>query len=261
MTRKEQIKDIIANKSKILKLKKASRKYTDGAVVGAKPFKMDNASKELPDDTDEVIYRTIIANTYNYLDSHGDVHLNGCFAKSISENKNQLYLSDHEMEIGNIMGQVLKAYEHSDSFKAFGYDSDKMTQALLKDVAIYKADDEKFFNQMLRGQIKQHSVGMQYIQIFLAADDASYEEEYKLYTELLPKIGNFEEVEKYGYFWAVKEAREFETSAVTLGSNDLTGIFDANGDKTQSDKAAAPSTAKANEPLEPKKSIYHYINY
>lgn len=259
MNRKENILYQIKNKDKIKAVKKAARKLTDGAIIGAKPFKMDAQKMELPDDTDDVIYRTIIANTYNYMDSHDDVHLSGLFSKSIKENKNQLYLKDHVMSVDKVAGKVLEVYEHEDSFKAFGYDSDKMTQALLKNVAVYKDDDEKFFNLMLRGQINQHSVGMQYIQLFLAADDVNSEEEYKMYTELLPKIANYEEVEKQGYFWAVKEAREFETSAVTLGSNDLTGIFDANGEKTQDDKAAAQSTAKVEEPLKPKKSIYSYI--
>lgn len=261
MNRKDNIRYQLANKDKIKAVKKAARKYTDGAVLGTKPFKMDAQKMELPDDTDEVLYRTIIANTYNYMDSHDDVHLNGCFAKSVSENKNQLYLKDHVMSVDKIAGKVLEAYEHTDSFKAFGYDSDKMTQALLKNVAIFKADDESFYNKMLRGQINQHSVGMQYIQLFLAADDVTSEDEYKLYTELLPKIANFEAVEANGYFWAVKEAREFETSAVTLGSNDLTGIFDANGDKTQNNDAADKLTAEIKEPLKPTKSIYHFINY
>lgn len=259
MNRKEQIAYQLGNKDKIKALKRAARKFSDGAIAGAKPFKLDLTTKELPDDTDDVIYRTIIANTYNYMDSHGDVHLNGCFSKTIAENKYQLYLKDHTMSVDKVAGEVLRAYEHTDNFKAFGFDSDKMTQALLKDVAIYKKDDEKFFNLMLRGQIMQHSVGMQYIKLELAADDVNNEEEYKLYTELLPKIANFEEVEKHGYFWAVKEAREFETSAVVLGSNDLTGIFDANGNETQSDKAAAPSTAKVDEPSTPTKSIYSYL--
>ena len=94
----------------------------------------------------------------------------------------------------------------------------------------------------------------------LAADAPDYPEEYKLYTEILPKIANFEEVEKIGYFWAVREAREFETSAVTLGSNDLTGIYDANGVKTQSKEAAEEGTLK-DEPLKTKRSVYHFINY
>ena len=260
MTRKEIIKGIIKDQDRLKGLKRASRKFADGSIVGAKPFKIDANKAELPEDTEDIIYRTIIANTYNYMDSHGDVHLNGTFTKSIKENKNQLYLKDHKMSVDHIAGQVLKAYEVSGTFKDFGFDSDKETQALLKDVAIYKDDDETFFNLMKRGQINQHSVGMQYIKIELAADDPDYPEEYKLYTEILPKIANFEEVEKIGYFWAVREAREFETSAVTLGSNDLTGIYDANGVKTQSKEAAEEGTLK-DEPLKTKRSVYHFINY
>ncbi len=35
------------------------------------------------DEEKGILKRTIVSNTYNWLDSHGDVHLNGIFAKSI----------------------------------------------------------------------------------------------------------------------------------------------------------------------------------
>ena len=35
------------------------------------------------------IKRMIIGNTYNWMDSHDDVHMKGIFTKSIQENKNK----------------------------------------------------------------------------------------------------------------------------------------------------------------------------
>lgn len=228
--RKEKIQEVLANKDQIKALKRASRKYTDSKILTPKAFKeITGVSKELPQDTEDVIYRTIIANTYLYLDSHDDVHAPNIFTKSIQENKRQLYLKDHILSVDNISGEVLRAYEQSGEFKNFGFDSSKETQALLKDVAIYKEWDESFFNKMKAGQINQHSVGMQYIKLDLAVDDATQEEEFKLYAEILPKIGNAEQVAEQGYFWYIREAKEFETSAVALGSNPITGVL--NNDK------------------------------
>ena len=168
------------------------------------------------------------------------------------------------------------------TFEKFGYDSGLSTMAFLKDVAIYKEQSEQFFSQMSNGMINQHSVGMMYIKIALAVDDISDAEGYKLYTSLLPIIGNSKEVEEQGYFFAVQEAKELETSAVTMGSNSLTGIYNDNKKeyneddiekivqnfgnidkfdklyqnyvKTRTDKAVI------NDTLDNKKSFIHLIN-
>lgn len=235
--RNKKIKSVIENKGKILTLKKALRKECDSGIITPKIVKpSDFQSKDLQPDTDDIIYRTIIANTYLFLDSHDDVHAPNIFSKSIAENKNQLYQKDHSLSIDKIAGKVLRAYEKTGSFKDFGFDSDKETQALLKDVEIRRDIDPKFFMMMHNQQIKQHSVGMQYIKLELAADDVNYEEEFKLYQEWLPRIGNFEKVEEQGYFWFIKEAREFETSAVTMGSNPITGVYEDNQASKELDK-------------------------
>ena len=230
MNRKEIIKDKLANKTELISIKRATVKHTEGLILTPKlTLPKDSTIKaELPNDTEDVLYRTIIANTYNYMDSHDDVHLNGCFSKSIQENKRQLYIKDHANYTTEIAGKVLKAYELMGTFEKFGYDSGLSTMAFLKDVAIYKEQSEQFFSQMSNGMINQHSVGMMYIKIALAVDDISDAEGYKLYTSLLPIIGNSKEVEEQGYFFAVQEAKELETSAVTMGSNSLTGIYNDN---------------------------------
>jgi hypothetical protein len=69
---------------------------------------------------------------------------------------------------------------------------------------------------------------MYYVKIDLAIDNQDDKEAYALYRKYLPQIGNSEDVEKQGYFFAVQEAKLKETSAVLMGSNPLTGIFDNN---------------------------------
>ena len=226
--RKKQIRDIIENKASIIKMKKLAGKKCDAIVApsseAVKAF--GTTSKALPEDTEDKLYRTIIANTYNFLDSHGDVHLNGTFSKSIQENNNPFFLADHEFKTTAKIGKVLSSYEYQAMFNAFGYDSPMMTMALLQDVEI--PSTSKLFQQYKDGEINQHSVGMRYIKVDLAVDDEEYEEEFKLFKSLLPIIGNSEKAEELGYFFAVREAQLIETSAVLLGSNPLTGVFNDN---------------------------------
>jgi len=232
MTRGEKIKDIIKNKSKLIALKKADlQKSKSLNKVYVKPDFSNKSlidKSNLPKDTETEIYRTIIANTYNYMDSHDDVHLKGIFVKSINETKEIFLLIDHEFKISAQTGKVLRAYEKDISWKDAGLDRDGETTALLLDVRIDKTKNESVFNRYKNDEIDQHSVGMYYVKIELAADSEYDVEAKELYNKYLPTLGNKEKAEEQGYFFVVYEAKLRETSAVLMGSNDLTGVFDSN---------------------------------
>jgi len=232
MNREETIKSICKDKLEIISLKKASVKFQDSLPIDVLAQKDETIKRpydsNLPLDTDTTIYRTIIANTYNYMDSHGDVHLNGLFSKSLQETKKIFFLHDHKFEVTAQIGTTMKAYEQDGRFLYFGYNSPLDTQALLLDVSIDKAMNELVFNQYKDQQINQHSVGMYYVKVDLAADNKQDIAAYELYHRLLPSIANADEVSKQGYFFAVSEAKLKEVSAVLMGSNPLTGVFDNN---------------------------------
>jgi hypothetical protein len=220
------------NKTALIAMKKCQVKFTDSAenipIELKEAEKVEKFNTGLPKDTDTEIYRTIIGNTYNWLDSHNDVHLNACFAKSLKENKNIFHLRDHKFETDAEVGEVLHVWEKIGTFKDFGGDSDLMTQALVMNSKIIKDYNEKTFNKYSQNKIKQHSVGMFYGDLKFAADNKTDKEAYALYHSLLPKIGNKEKVEEQGYFYAVVQAKLKEVSAVLLGSNSLTGVLNDN---------------------------------
>jgi hypothetical protein len=235
MNRNTAIKSATRDKQEALLLKKGALKYTDSPVLQpiTQTVKDTEANKallerNLPLDTDEAVYRTIIANTYNYMDSHDDVHLNNVFKKSLEETKKLFLLHDHKFEVTAQIGNIKRAYEQEGRFIYYGYNSPLDTQALLLDVEIERSKNELVFNEYANHEINQHSVGMYYVKIDLAIDNQDDKEAYALYRKYLPQIGNADEVEKQGYFFAVQEAKLKETSAVLLGSNPLTGIFDNN---------------------------------
>jgi hypothetical protein len=229
------IKTATRDKKEALLLKKGALKYTDSPILQPitqtlKDGEQNKAliERNLPLDTEESVYRTVIANTYNYMDSHDDVHLNNVFKKSLEETKKLFLLHDHKFEVTAQIGNIIKAYEQEGRFLYYGYNSPLDTQALLLDVEIERAKNELVFNEYKNHEINQHSVGMYYVKIDLAIDNQDDKEAYALYRKYLPQIGNADEVEKQGYFFAVQEAKLKETSAVLLGSNPLTGIFDNN---------------------------------
>ncbi len=233
--RNSAIKQVTRDKEEALLLKKGAVKFTDSPILSPilGKLKDDEPNKalmerNLPLDTDDTVYRTIIANTYNYMDSHDDVHLSNVFKKSLQENADPFLLHDHKFEVTAKIGKSLKAYEQEGRFLYYGYNSPLDTMALLIDAEITKAKNESVFNEYKNHEINQHSVGMYYVKIDLAIDNQDDKEAYALYRKYLPQIGNADKVEQQGYFFAVQEAKLKEVSAVLQGSNDLTGIFDNN---------------------------------
>lgn len=229
MTRKEKIKSIIENKNEMIAIKKLAMKFSDSFNVVPKIYKHESANKsELPQDTEDKIYRTIIANTYNYMDSHDDVHVKGVFTKTIRETKKLFLLHDHKFETTAQTGNIIKSYEHDGAWKDFGLDISGSTTALLQDVEIVKSFNPSVFDKYKNGDIDQHSVGMMYEKIALAVDDITDKDGYALYTSILPTLGNADKAAEQGYFFVVSEARLRETSCVLMASNDLTGIYNSN---------------------------------
>jgi hypothetical protein len=233
--RHSAIKQVTRDKKEALLLKKGAAKFTDAPTLSpilsiVKDDEQNKAllERNLPLDTEENVYRTIIANTYNYLDSHDDVHLSNVFKKSLQENPTPFLLHDHEFKVTAKIGTALKTYEQEGRFLYYGLNSPLDTMALLIDAEISKAKNETVFDDYKNHDINQHSVGMNYVKIDLAIDNQDDKEAYALYRKYLPMIGNADKVEQQGYFFAVQEAKLKEVSAVLQGSNDLTGIFDNN---------------------------------
>jgi hypothetical protein len=243
MTRKERIANVMANKSDLIEMKKASVKYADsqsvflgcetsigegvGSIIKALQTSTEN-------DTPEIIKRTVIGNTYNWLDSHGDVHLSSTFTKSLKERGEKvLHLHDHIYQTTAKVGKPTKVYEQEVKWSDLGIKKAGTTIALMMDSDIIKSYNPVIFDQYQNKMIDQHSVGMYYTKVDIAADDEDYPEAQKLWKQHIDKIGNKEEAEKIGYFYAVQEAKLVEISAVLEGSNTLTPTIDAKSVETE----------------------------
>mgnify|MGYP003632392940 CR=1 FL=1 len=223
MTRLERIAKVKTDKKELVRFKKASIKFTDGSK--GQPLKLKAVSKgELPTDTEDSIFRSIVGNTYYWMDSHEDVHVKGCFTKSIQENK-PFFLKDHEFKTGSKIGEFIETREQLISWKDLGVEMEGETISLVHDAEIIKGYNESLFAQYKENKVNQHSVGMYYIKVELAYDDPTDKEAFALYSKTLPLLGNMEQAKENGFFYVVSEAKLQETSAVLRGSNSLTGVL------------------------------------
>ena len=214
------IAQLVANKSKIAAEKVQQLKYTKG--MPSQPVRL-MATKALNDDSDTVIERSIVLNTYNWMDSHDDVHLDNVFEECLKTDKEHIaHLHDHIYNLTAKVGKPIDVYEEKIAWQDLGVDKEGETMALIMDSAIQQKLNAQIFEMYKDGEINQHSVGMRYGHIELAVGDPRYEEEYSVWLAHIDKIGNKEAAMAQNYFWAVHSAKVFEGSAVIAGSNELT---------------------------------------
>ena len=217
------------NLKELIELKKMEIKHSDS--VGG--FFRGNANKAAAPQGN-TITKTIVGNTYNWMDSHMDVHVKGCFTKTIKERGTRIWhLHDHERKITAKVGKPQDIYEDEIEWKTLGIDKEGNTTALFMTSEIQKELNSVIFEAYKAGEIDQHSVGMQYVKIKAAyqSEESAHisawsEEELKEANEnwnkYYPLLGNPEEADKAGVFWVVKEAKLIEISCVLEGSNSLT---------------------------------------
>lgn len=192
----------------------------------------DSHLKFVYENGDGVLKRSIVANTYYWMDSHDDVHLNNLFAKSIQERGLRIpHMMDHKFQLSSKIGKSLELSEQKIRWSRLGVDKTGFTQALIPVSEIRDRSTEVTtlaYNMYLNDEIDQHSVAMLYVTLYLAINDNKYEEEYKVWQNVINKIGNKEVVIEQGFFWGIAEAKLREYSAVVMGSNEITPTLNEN---------------------------------
>lgn len=221
-TNKAELLDfLVENKSTLIEAKKKGIKHADSVCYQAEG-KTDKASP-MSSGGSSLMVKSVI-NTTNILDSHGDVHIKGLWKKSLKEQKNFMLLQEHQMKFDKIISDEVKAFTEEMSFRKMGFYLPGETQALIFDSVIPKDRNPFMFDQYAKGYVKNHSVGMQYVKLYLAvnSDSDEFKEEAANWEKYLPEVANRKQAEEQGYFFAVTEAKILEGSAVPVGSNSVT---------------------------------------
>ena len=253
-TKDELILNLRKYKDDIISFKKAQiyKSIDKGLGVTAKPIdplKISTQTKGISIDSD---YYYIATNTTKILDSHGDVHINGIWTKSVKEQQGKVYLvADHVLQLDKTIARKenIEILLAEIPFALLNKPYSGTTEAL-----IYKVRKDKVINQVAKewldsGDSIEASVRMQYVDIEFALnsdnkDDVRYKDNYEKYKSEIANLEDFED--EIDYFWAIKQAKNvLESSLVLFGSNSSTGII-TNNNKFQ---PSIDTGLKDNQPL------------
>lgn len=248
-TQKELFRYLVDEKEEVLAQKKSIIKRAEGTLSLLLPVTETNeitkGIKPLYENDKEagILKRTVVANTYWWMDSHSDVHLgrgddeNGkaIFTNTIKGRVNKIFpIDQHNYSLDGKMGKTLNLYEAPISWRSLGVGRTGMTEALFAEMQIEKDRNEARYKDYLNDEIDQHSVGMRYLDIQLAVNDEEYDPKgFQLFNKYISKIGNRQAVEAQGYYFPVAEAYLGEYSAVIEGSNPLTPTLSPSGDASK----------------------------
>lgn len=237
VSQKELFKFLKDNKTALINQKKSMIKTTD--PVGSYPefFTINNTEvggitksvkaeiAQIPQDATSV-FAKMVCNACNWCDSMMDVLLDNSSKRTIQQRKGMIpHLKNHEHKLESEIGDVQDIYLEQIGLKTLGLKESGSTQCIIMESLVQKSYDERVFNKYKSGKVMQHSIGLNYIEIYLAInspDDEYWEPEYKIWKKYHDLVINQDVIEEYGFFWAVKEIKLLENSGVLFGSNELT---------------------------------------
>jgi len=189
----------------------------------------DNATKALTIE-DGYIYPVI--STTNYLDSHGDVHINGCFKKTVQEQQGKiLYCKDHNISVDTIIAwqsdveMMVAELPFSELGKEYSGNAECLIFKIEKEALVESESIEDIIDN---NRPVQNSIRMQYVNFVTCIDDKrpEYKVEKANWDKYYKMIANKADADLMGYFWAVTELKiRDEGSMVVKGSNDATPIL------------------------------------
>jgi len=234
-TKTELFDHLVEHKNELIQQKKFEMKKADGfSFFSSAVNEKGEAVKAKPEDlmSKDSLKVKVVINTTNLLDSHSDVHMKGIWNRTVKNAKDVYLLQEHQMKFDNIIASDVKATVQTMTWKQLGIDLKGTTEALVFEANIEKSRNEKMFNRYAKGEVKNHSVGMQYVQLKLCIGDKRYKEERANWDEYISEVANVELAEEQGYFWAVTEAKMIEGSAVVKGSNYATPTLSAKSDSS-----------------------------
>lgn len=218
-TRELMFKALKENRDKIVGIKKAGIKHSDPVSFHVKEQNAEKAEGDTTVGIGSTIYAII--NTTNWLDSHGDVHLNGIWDNSIKDQNGKLYyIINHDLQIGSVIAypKDVQASVKTLMWKQLGLDYSGETEALTFEVKLTDSANKDALNAIIEKHAIQNSVRMGYVSMTLCIDDASddFKQERENFYKYLPVIANKEKAIDEGYFWAIHEAKIIKEGSAVL---------------------------------------------
>ncbi len=230
-----------SNEANIIKQKKSLPIKSDIFEWGCLPV---NKKSKVKDDGSmlgpDEIQVDAIANLSGWCDSYMDVMIKDNWNKTISDKAIVYHLKNHDYSTDDIVGKDAELYTKMFPMEYFAIKSDvTKAQALMMRSVVPKEYDKKTFALYRDNQIKQHSIGLRYIQIVLCMnsdleEDITYKKNWDKYY---PAVINKDLVDQYRYFFAVIESQILENSCVLFGANKNTGVYSTSSKSQAADDA------------------------
>lgn len=200
-----------------------------------------------------------IANLSGWCDSYMDVMIKDNWNKTIADKSIVYHLKNHDYTTDDIVGKNPELYTKNFDLAYFGITSDvARAQALMMRSVVPKEYDSKTYLLYRDNQIKQHSIGLRYVQIVLCLDsELDEDKDYKkMWDKYYPIVINKDKVDLYGYFFAVIESQILENSCVLFGANKNTGVYSTSS-KAADEALEIKEKAADEAPKESRKTIYY----
>lgn len=252
--KEELFKALSENKALLIAQKKLQIKHSDSVAYSFAVNEKNEAVKAGEVNVSEVnaLRVKIVINSCNLFDSHTDVSVEESWNRTVKNAKRVLLLEAHKAQFDKIISDEIELAVEVISWKDLGFPYEGKTQCLVFYATIRKERNPFMFEQYAKGYVKEHSAGLRYIQIELAVNsEAEWNKaEKEVWDKYYPKIANKEDVDEYGFFWAVIEQQIREGSAVVFGSNFATPTMSV---EPVSDTSTKEDSAKATPESEPKK--------
>lgn len=223
---KDYLDFIVKNEDLVINARKSEIKEADGFQFYSIPQRTMGTNKSSKDSSDEKeILVKVAINSTNVLDSHLDVHIPGIWDKSLKESgKKILHLQEHGRRFKDVIsrGEDLKSYVETVTWKSLGFDLDGSTQILVFESRVKEEQNAEMYKEYSKGNITEHSVGMQYVKMITCINDDEYPVQKENWDKYAPEVANKNALKETKVFWAVLEAKAIEGSAVLMGSNSFT---------------------------------------
>jgi hypothetical protein len=243
------LKALKDNEERIIDIKKSVIHKSIDKGQGIEYFNIEPKStseKGLSFAKDKYIYPII--NSTQWLDSHDDVHLKGCYKRTVNNQQGKVYFVDaHGKSAQSIItakSQVTMFFDEVD-WRILGKDIDGSTECLIFEIE--KLNVKPYALDLLEKETGiECSLAMIYKDIFMAvnSDDKYFTKNKELWDANIDQIANKEQAIERGFFFGVKELQimgEGSICPITGGSNSATAVYLNKFDSLNSTQNTDPS--------------------
>jgi hypothetical protein len=249
---------LLAHKDELISLKKAQvyKSHEKGQFAylnGEKAIK--GVSAKGFDANEDCIYPII--STTKFLDSHHDVHFNGCFAKTVSEQQGKImYALDHQVRYDSVIAwpKDVRMFIADIDWSLVGKSYMGQTQGLVFEIKKESIKRKDVLNDIENKAADfENSISMVYYKIELGINDKDpeFKDQYAYFKERSPLIANQEDLNKIGYFWGVEELGIYKEGSLVVGggSNSATSIYSKDNEADSITSSTEPSIVDTQKQL------------